>query len=84
MSQGTREAGKQPGQRGEALLEVRGLCIEGESDEVRVKIVKSIDLTLRRGEVLGLIGESGWRPWALPVRAASSRPAAWFSTASTS
>jgi len=44
---------------GEALLEVRGLYIEGESDEVRTGIVKGIDLTLHRGEVLGLIGESG-------------------------
>ena len=48
-----------PGQRGEVLLEIRGLCIEGQSDEVWHKIVKGVDLTLRRGEVLGLIGESG-------------------------
>ena len=41
------------------LLEIRGLRIEGESGEVWHEIVKGIDLTLRRGEVLGLIGESG-------------------------
>ena len=46
-------------QRGDVLLEIRGLRIEGESDEVWHEIVKGVDLTLRRGEVLGLIGESG-------------------------
>ncbi|HKF70449.1 MAG TPA: ABC transporter ATP-binding protein [Stellaceae bacterium] len=44
---------------GETLLEVKGLCIEGRSDERWHPIVKGVDLTLRRGEVLGLIGESG-------------------------
>jgi peptide/nickel transport system ATP-binding protein len=44
---------------GDVLLEIRGLRIEGESDERWHQIVKGIDLTLRRGEVLGLIGESG-------------------------
>jgi peptide/nickel transport system ATP-binding protein len=44
---------------GDVLLEIRGLRIEGESDEKWHEIVKGIDLTLRRGEVLGLIGESG-------------------------
>jgi peptide/nickel transport system ATP-binding protein len=44
---------------GDPLLEVRGLRIEGQSDEVWQEIVCGIDLTLRRGEVLGLIGESG-------------------------
>ena len=45
--------------KGEALLEIRGLKIEGNSDGVWHPIVKGVDLTLRRGEVLGLIGESG-------------------------
>src|SRR5947207_12539080 len=44
---------------GEAILVVKGLCIEGQSDDRWSEIVKGIDLTLRRGEVLGLIGESG-------------------------
>jgi peptide/nickel transport system ATP-binding protein len=44
---------------GEILLEIRGLRIEGQSDDRWNEIVKGIDLTLRRGEVLGLIGESG-------------------------
>jgi peptide/nickel transport system ATP-binding protein len=41
------------------LLKIRGLRIEGYSDEKWVEIVHGIDLELHRGEVLGLIGESG-------------------------
>jgi peptide/nickel transport system ATP-binding protein len=44
---------------GKILLAIRGLRIEGQSDDRWNEIVKGIDLTLRRGEVLGLIGESG-------------------------
>src|SRR6266849_2933874 len=44
---------------GKMLLEIRGLRIEGQSDDRWSEIVKGIDLMLRRGEVLGLIGESG-------------------------
>ncbi len=43
----------------EILLEIRDLKIEGYSDETWVPIIKGVDLTLHRGEVLGLIGESG-------------------------
>lgn len=46
-------------EKGSVLLEIKDLRIEGESDDVWHKIVKGISLTLRRGEVLGLIGESG-------------------------
>ena len=45
--------------KGETLLEISGLKIEGNSDGVWHPIVKGVDLTLKRGEVLGLIGESG-------------------------
>jgi peptide/nickel transport system ATP-binding protein len=45
--------------KGEVLLEMRGLKIEGYSGEAWHPIVKGVDLTLKRGEVLGLIGESG-------------------------
>ncbi len=48
-----------PRGKGDVLLEIRGLRIEGQSDEKWTQIVKGVDLTLRRGEVLGLIGESG-------------------------
>ncbi len=47
------------GNNGEVLLEMRGLRIEGQSEDQWNEIVHGIDLTLRRGEVLGLIGESG-------------------------
>ncbi|MGE0237989.1 MAG: ABC transporter ATP-binding protein [Parvibaculaceae bacterium] len=45
--------------KGDTLLEIKGLKIEGQSDDVWHEIVKGVDLTLKRGEVLGLIGESG-------------------------
>ena len=45
--------------KGETLLEIRGLKIDGFSDDVWNPIIKGIDLNLKRGEVLGLIGESG-------------------------
>src|SRR6059058_3052813 len=45
--------------KGDLLLDIRGLKIEGFSDETWHDIVKGVGLTLRRGEVLGLIGESG-------------------------
>jgi peptide/nickel transport system ATP-binding protein len=45
--------------KGASLLEIKGLKIEGKSDDVWNPIVKGVDLTLKRGEVLGLIGESG-------------------------
>ena len=41
------------------MLEIRDLTVEGQSDDVWAPIVKGISLTIRRGEVLGLIGESG-------------------------
>ena len=43
----------------DVLLKIRGLKIEGYSDEKWIPIIKGIDLTLHRGEVMGLIGESG-------------------------
>ncbi len=45
--------------RGELLLDIRGLRIEGNSDGVWHPIIRGVDLQLYRGEVLGLIGESG-------------------------
>lgn len=41
------------------LLTVRDLHIEGFSDEVWNPIVKGVDFDLKRGEIIGLIGESG-------------------------
>lgn len=41
------------------LVKIRGLKLEGRSDEVWNPIINGVDLTLQRGEVMGLIGESG-------------------------
>ncbi|MFV0383572.1 ABC transporter ATP-binding protein [Paracoccus sp. (in: a-proteobacteria)] len=41
------------------LLTIRGLRIEGQQGESWQPIIRGVDLDLRRGEVLGLIGESG-------------------------
>ena len=43
----------------DVLLKVRDLKIQGYTDETWVDIIKGVDLTLHRGEVMGLIGESG-------------------------
>ncbi len=45
------------GEVGEILLEMRDLKIEGQSDDQWQEIVHGVDVVLRRGEVLGLIGE---------------------------
>ena len=44
---------------GERLLTIRNLQIEGFADDTWKPIVNGIDLDLDRGEVVGLIGESG-------------------------
>jgi peptide/nickel transport system ATP-binding protein len=41
------------------LLNIKDLKIEGYTGEEWVPIIKGVDLTLHRGEVMGLIGESG-------------------------
>ena len=45
--------------KGDILLEMKDIRVEGFSDERWHKIIKGIDLTLHRGQVMGLIGESG-------------------------
>ena len=47
------------GKKGDVLLEMKDVRVDGYSDERWHKIIKGIDLTLHRGEVMGLIGESG-------------------------
>ena len=46
----------------ETLLNMSQIYIEGMSDEVWSPIIKGVDLTLARGEVLGLIGLVVWAP----------------------
>ena len=46
-------------QKGELLLQMRDVHIDGFSDVRWHEIIKGVDLMLHRGEVLGLIGESG-------------------------
>jgi peptide/nickel transport system ATP-binding protein len=46
-------------QKGDPLLSIQGLKIEGWSGGRWHAIVRGLDLTLQRGEILGLIGESG-------------------------
>jgi peptide/nickel transport system ATP-binding protein len=43
----------------EPLLEIRGLRVSIGSDEGEARVLDFIDLDLHRGEVLGLVGESG-------------------------
>ncbi len=47
------------GEKGDVLLDMRDIVIDGYSDERWHEIIKGVDLNLKRGEVLGLIGESG-------------------------
>ncbi len=47
------------GTKGDILLEMRDIVIDGYSDDRWHEIVKGVDITLRRGEIMGLIGESG-------------------------
>ena len=45
--------------KGDLLLDMRDVRIEGYSDDKWHPIIKGVDLKLHRGEVMGLIGESG-------------------------
>jgi len=47
------------GQKGDILLDMRNIVIDGYSDDRWHEIVKGVDVTLKRGEIMGLIGESG-------------------------
>lgn len=46
-------------QKGQILLEIHDLQIEGNSNGIWHPILKGISLSLKAGEVLGLVGESG-------------------------
>ena len=42
-----------------ALLEVRGLCIEFEGETGPIRVVDEASFDVRRGQIVGLVGESG-------------------------
>ena len=46
-------------QKADHLIQINNLEIEGFSDEQWHPIIKGVNLTLKRGQVMGLIGESG-------------------------
>ena len=43
----------------ETLLEIHDLHVEYDTDDAVVHALNGFDLTLRRGEKLGLVGETG-------------------------
>lgn len=47
------------GKKDDILLEMKDIVIDGYSDDRWHEIIKGVDITLRRGEIMGLIGESG-------------------------
>ena len=49
----------QIGKKGDILLEMKDIVIDGFSDDRWHEIIKKVDLTVKRGEVVGIIGESG-------------------------
>ena len=44
---------------GDVLLEVKGLTVEFEADDTRLRAVDDVSFVVRRGEIMGLVGESG-------------------------
>ena len=43
----------------EPLLDVRGLTVDFEVDDERLRAVDDVSFEVRRGEIVGLVGESG-------------------------
>jgi peptide/nickel transport system ATP-binding protein len=58
-SQGAADRASAARVRGQDLLRIQGLKIQAMRDDDWSDIVHGIDLTVKRGEVVGLIGESG-------------------------
>ena len=48
-----------PGQRSDAVLEVRDICVDVRVDREWVRVVDQVSLDVFRGETVGLVGESG-------------------------
>ena len=65
------------------LLKMQDVCIEGFSDESWHQIIRGVNLSLKRGQVLGLIGESGAGKSTLGLAAMGfSRPGCRISSGS--
>ncbi|RVU34914.1 ABC transporter ATP-binding protein [Hwanghaeella grinnelliae] len=70
----------QRGTKGDVLLEMKGLKIAAMVEEEEIEIVHGVDVTLKRGEVLGLIGESGAGKSTIGLAAmAYTRGGCWIS-----
>ena len=52
-------AAEDPSSAAEPLLVVRGLCVDMNTPQGRIRIVDDLSLTVAPGETLGLVGESG-------------------------
>jgi len=56
---GPRRTGKEPDHENGRLLDVRDLSVRIATDAGEVTVVDGVNFSLRRGEVVGIIGESG-------------------------
>ncbi len=43
----------------EKLLEIRDLAVEYHTDEARIYAINHINLSIKKGETIGLVGETG-------------------------
>ncbi len=74
------ETNTERGAKGDVLLEMKGLKIAARVEEEEIEIVHGVDVTLKRGEVLGLIGESGAGKSTIGLAAmAYTRGGCWIS-----
>ncbi len=74
------EVPRRVGRAGERLLDVRGLQTSFHTRDGVVRAVTGVDFHVDRGEILGLVGESGCgktRQRACPSWAWSRRPVGW-------
>ena len=54
--------------KGEILLDIKDLKIQGFADEKWHDIINGVDISLRRGEVMGLIGAVSYTHLTLPTK----------------